>query len=150
MQRLRIAISIVVLSLISSSAGAADEKPSYTPDDFVTSYWAGPPGKFTTLERYQEVKDANFTVAFPVIYGASVEANKAMLDHCQKLGMKAIIYDGRMVASIEGSADRKKALFFSAVAFRYRNAPNIASIQPANNSAVGRIMPKRKSRCVPK
>ena len=27
-------------------------------DDFTISYWCGPPAKFTTLERYKEIKDA--------------------------------------------------------------------------------------------
>jgi hypothetical protein len=127
----------VVLAFLSVSAirASADEQPNYTLDDFVTSYWAGPPGKFTTLERYQEVKNANFTVAFPVIYGASVEANKAMLDHCQKLGMKAIVYDSRMVASIDGSADRKKAL--DEMVRDYKDHPALLAYSITDEPAAG-------------
>jgi hypothetical protein len=135
MQRTRAVLAVLVLSSISSFTRAADEKPKYTSDDFVTSYWAGPPGKFTTLERYQEIKDANFTVAFPVLYGSSREANMAMLDHCQKLGMKAIIYDNRMVASIEGSADRKKAL--DEMVRDYKDHPALLAYSITDEPAAG-------------
>jgi hypothetical protein len=135
MQRIRTALCLLALLCCSATAGAEDEKPAYTPDDFVTSYWCGPPGKLTTLERYQEIKDANFTVAFPVLYGSSVEANKAMLDHCQKLGMKAIIYDNRMVASIEGSADRKKAL--DEMVRDYKDHPALLAYSITDEPAAG-------------
>jgi hypothetical protein len=128
---------LVVLAFLSIPAlrAPAEEKPAYTVDDFVTSYWCGPPGKLTTLERYQEIKDANFTVAFPVLYGSSVEANKAMLDHCQKLGMKAIVYDSRMVASIEGSADRKKAL--DEMVRDYKDHPALLAYSITDEPAAG-------------
>jgi hypothetical protein len=130
-----IVLALASLFILPAFARAADEKPAYTADDFVTSYWCGPPGKFTTFERYQEIKDANFTVAFPVIYGSSVEANKAMLDHCQKLGMKAIVYDSRMVASIDGSADRKKAL--DEMVRDYKDHPALLAYSITDEPAAG-------------
>lgn len=131
----RAILAFALLLVLPAFARAVDEKPAYTADDFVTSYWCGPPGQFTTLQRYQEIKDANFTVAFPVIYGSSVDANKAMLDHCQKLGLKAIIYDSRMVASIEGSADRKKAL--DEMVRDYKDHPALLAYSITDEPAAG-------------
>src|SRR5262245_41335419 len=66
-------------------------------DEFVTSYWYGPPPEQTTFERYKEIKDANFNVVFPpAIGGVTPEVNHRILDYCQKLGMKAVIHDSRM------------------------------------------------------
>src|SRR5688572_32153943 len=103
------AVLACFVSLISLAVHA-EPAPDYTADDFVTSYWCGPPAQFTTFERYQEIKNANFTVAFPIYGSMAVEHNRAMLDYCQRLGMKAIIHDSRTVASIGGSADAKRNL----------------------------------------
>jgi hypothetical protein len=85
------------------------------------SYWSGPPAAFNTIERYKEVKEANFTVAFPPDNGLSVEGNKKMLGFCQQVGLKAIVSDGRMCYSIGGSEDRKKDL--DAMIADYGNHP---------------------------
>ena len=93
-----------LLLLIAHRAPAAEP-------EFHISFWCGPPPEFQTLARYKEIKEANFTLAFPAcIGGASVEQNKKILDFCQQVGLKAMIMDGRMVHSIEGNADRKRAL----------------------------------------
>src|SRR5215217_897948 len=78
--------------------------------EFVISYWCGPPAKFSSLERFQEIKDANFTLAFPPCGGNSVEQNRKMLDYCQQVGLKAMISDGRMVHSIGGKEENKAKL----------------------------------------
>ena len=106
----RSVLILLVLATIVPLTLAEEQIAAYTHEDFVTSYWCGPPGEFTTFERYQEIKDANFTVAFPIYGNLTVERNKAMLDFCQRLGMKAIIHDSRMVASIGGSEDAKRSL----------------------------------------
>src|SRR5690349_426944 len=123
MQPRRFTVILGVLSTLlwASLASAQDQKPDYTVDDFVTSYWCGPPGKFTTLERYQEIKNANFTLAFPILYGQTVEKNKEMLDYCQQLGMKAVVHDSRMVPAIGGSTQNKQAL--DAIIKDYGNHP---------------------------
>src|SRR6185369_6025517 len=98
--------SLFLLLLVVAPAHAAD----FDADEFVISYWCNPPARFTTTQRYQEIKEANFTVAL----GAggqplTVAQNRTMLDLCQQNGMKAIVYDNRMVYSAD-SAEKKAAL----------------------------------------
>jgi hypothetical protein len=100
---------ILTLAMVVTPVGAADDVKVAMPD-FVISYWFGPPPKFTTLDRYQEIKDANFTLAFPAGGGMTVEQNRKMLDHCQSVGMKAVIMDSRMVYSIDNDPKKKAAL----------------------------------------
>lgn len=95
--------------------------PIFAQNEFTISYWCGPPAQFQTLERFQEIKDAGFTLAFPSCNGATVEQNKKVLDLCQQVGLKGLVMDGRMVYSIEGSADRKKQL--DAMIADYANHP---------------------------
>jgi hypothetical protein len=104
------ALTIAAIGVFSSPARAADVKSVYDRDDFVISYWCGPPAKFTTLERYQEVKDAHFTVAMNPCGGMTVADNRKMLDYCQTVGMKAIVMDSRMIFSIGNSAENKAKL----------------------------------------
>jgi hypothetical protein len=97
--------------LICLCAVQANVRADYPFTEFVTSYWYGPPAKFTTLERYKEIQDANFNLVFPAaIGGMSVEQNRKMLDVCQQLGMKALIADARMVTAIGKSAQAKAQL----------------------------------------
>src|SRR4051794_12181556 len=99
MQR-RLLACVAVMLGIAHAARADDAPAPYTADDFVTGYWCGPPEKFTTLERYKEIRNANFTVAFPPATGSGPELNREVLDFCQQLGMKAVILDGRIPLSI--------------------------------------------------
>jgi hypothetical protein len=137
MQRTLAALALFVLCSMTPLArtAEADDKSDYTPDDFVTSYWCGPPAEFTTFERYQEVKNANFTVAFPVIYNQDVSHNKAMLDYCHKLGMKAIVHDRRMVYAIEGSEQRKRDL--DAIVKDYGDHPALLAYHIADEPHAG-------------
>jgi hypothetical protein len=103
--------AIVALFLTFTMAlHAADEPAPYTADDFVTSYWCGPPPAMTTLERYKEIKEANFTVTFPIFGGATTRQIRDSLDFSHQLGMKAVIHDGRIPLSIGGSEEAKKTL----------------------------------------
>ncbi len=70
---------------------------------FMITYWCGPSKKDTTLERYKELADCGFNVAFAAIDNlwekASKEQddhNKKVLDLCQQVGMKAFIWDGNL------------------------------------------------------
>jgi hypothetical protein len=92
-------------------ASAAEEKSAYDPDDFVISYWCGPPARFVTPDRIKEIKEANFTVAFGAGgQGLTPQQNRNLLDCCQQNGMKAIIYDGRMPISIGNTAANRAAI----------------------------------------
>jgi hypothetical protein len=99
-----------MLKLITALLIALCITPTFDDDDFTLSYWFGPPPRFTTLERYQEIKAANFTVALPAGGSMTVEQNRKMLDYCQSVGMKAIIMDGRMIYSIDNNPKNKAAL----------------------------------------
>ena len=87
-------------------AFAADAPPAWEPEVFPISYWCGPPAKFTTLERYKEIKDANFTYAFPIYGGCTPEDVKHQLDYCQQVGLKAFVYEGRMSSQLTESSKK--------------------------------------------
>ncbi len=107
---LRIIMTLLAVVALSSSAIAADGKTAYDPDTFTISYWSGPPSDFNTLERYQEIKDANFTTAFPSTSGMSVQDTRKMLDYCQQVGLNAVIYDSRVVYSIDNNDEKRAKL----------------------------------------
>jgi hypothetical protein len=102
--------AVLVFFAGPAAVRAGDEASAYDPAQFTISYWCGPPAKFNTLQRYQEVKDAGFTVAFPPCGAMTVEQNKQMLQFCQQVGLKAMVQDSRMVLAIGGSADAKAKL----------------------------------------
>ena len=53
----QLVILAAIFFTVAPSARAADR--------FVTSYWYGPPPKFTAIEHYRRIKEANFNVVFP-------------------------------------------------------------------------------------
>lgn len=71
---------------------------------FIISYWDGPPKEETTLERYREIAECGFTVAMPGIEaetdwsnttgGLGDAQNRKILDLCQQVGLKAMIWAG--------------------------------------------------------
>jgi hypothetical protein len=82
--------------------------PARADEQFEVGFWLAPPEKFTTLERYQEIKDAGFTIAFPPLHTPSVEMNRKILDFCRQVGIKGMIADQRMVASLDAPDARAK------------------------------------------
>ena len=89
-------------------AKAPKVEPPVTPPSvdapFMVTYWCGPSKKETTLERYKELADCGFNVAFAAIDNLwekssqeQDEHNKKVLDLCQQVGMKAFIWDGRIL-----------------------------------------------------
>ncbi len=101
-----------VLVAVGLSATGADDAPKSgaAPEGFTISYWCGPPAGFLSRERFQEVEEAHFTLAFPPCGGLTVAQNRAMLDLCQQVGIRAVIADARMVVSIGGSKENEEAL----------------------------------------
>jgi hypothetical protein len=69
---------------------------------FVISFWNGPTKEETTLERYKEIAECGFNVALPGIAGNDPnhaeglgdEHNRKVLDLCQQVGIKAVIWAG--------------------------------------------------------
>src|SRR4051794_19691961 len=100
-------ITLFVATVLGLSTAPTHGEPQH---EFVTSYWYGPPVKFTSLETYRRIKEANFNVVFPPgpIYGpVTTQQNLQILDICQQLGLKAVIYDPRMPRAISNVADAK-------------------------------------------
>jgi hypothetical protein len=121
-RRFVIALFLCALARMAMPAHAADETKSvYNPQEFTISYWAGPPPHFSTPQRYKEIKEANFTLAFPPSWGVTVADNRNTLDFCQAAGLKAVIHDSRMVLSVGGSAEAKKNL--DAIIADYKDHP---------------------------
>src|SRR5687768_6541306 len=92
----RILIFVTLLCASSATAHAPQR-------EFVVSYWYGPPRKFTTIEHYRRIKEANFNVVFPpraLDATLTVEQNLAVLDLCGTLDLRAIVYDPRMPRSL--------------------------------------------------
>jgi len=84
---------LIILAIVFSMAAIARAE-----DRFVTSYWYGPPPKFTTIEHYRRIKEANFNVVFPPgppDTSITREQNLKILDFCHELGMKAVIFEPR-------------------------------------------------------
>jgi hypothetical protein len=97
----RLVILMAVLFAVAPRARAADR--------FVTSYWYGPPPKFTAIEHYRRIKEANFNVVFPPgppDTSITREQNLKILDFCRELGLKAVLFDPRMPKSL-AAADAK-------------------------------------------
>lgn len=80
-----------VLAMLLTVAAAAQP---WQPEEFPIGYWCGPPAAYNTLESWQTIKDCNFTWAMGA--GYNTEGNKAMLDYCGQIGLKAMVIDSRV------------------------------------------------------
>jgi hypothetical protein len=87
---------LMVLAMVIGVA-AADE--SAAPDEFMISYWWGPPAAETTDARYAEIAEANFNVVLQLIPDIGVA--KRTLELCAKYKLKAIVSDPRIAAALD-------------------------------------------------
>lgn len=70
-------------------------------DDFILSYWCGPPSDVDLEKAYADVAEAGFTYTmFPC---AGSRDNKAILDICAKNKLKCFVYDSRILQAGPGS-----------------------------------------------
>jgi hypothetical protein len=90
--------------LLSLGAEPMQVQGAKTDMPFMITYWCGPSKAETNLERYKELAECGFNVAFPAIDNLWEPAsttqevhNLKVLDLCQKVGMKALIWDGNML-----------------------------------------------------
>ncbi len=120
---------------MQARAAAPASQPVWNADTFTIGFWCGPPAKFTTLERYQEIKDAGFTVVFPPNTGVTVDLNKKILGYCEQLGLKAFVTDSRIPAGLENDA-KVKAGIDAAVA-DYAKYPALAGYFIADEPGPG-------------
>ena len=91
---------LAFFAIRASLAGAADglatspaTRPAPRADEFIVSYWYGPPPAQTTLERYRQIREANFNVVFPPgppDTSITPAHNRQILDFCRQLGMRAV------------------------------------------------------------
>jgi hypothetical protein len=133
---MKLAASLVVFSAVALQFFAAPAtQPVWQSDTFAIGFWCGPPGKFTTIERYQEIKDAGFNVVFPPCSGATNETNHKILDYCQQLGMKAFIGDSRIPPG--GATDPKVRAGIDAAVAEYSKHPALAGYFIADEPGPG-------------
>jgi hypothetical protein len=86
--KLFLKILVPLLLVIEAQAASTNQ--------FLISFWCGPPPGGNYDAQYADVAECNFThAAFPCS-GVSVQENKAILDACQKNGLKFILSDGRL------------------------------------------------------
>src|SRR5687768_3537442 len=113
----KLLLILIVLAAVAAmdtarGDGPATSQPTPPQREFVVSYWYGPPPKFTTIEHYRRIKEANFNVVFPpraLDTTLTVEENVAVLDLCRTLDMRAVVYDPRMPRSL-GTPGAKAAI----------------------------------------
>jgi hypothetical protein len=122
-------ISRTLAILVVFGAASAVSAAGYP--EFLVSYWCGPPAAETTLQRYKEIADCGFNVAFVPIDGkGDVEANLKILELCQAVGIKALIHDNRMgelfdeKRGFKTSQQLKKTL--DAIVAQYSSHPALA------------------------
>jgi hypothetical protein len=78
----------LVISMVCAFSASAE--------DFLLSYWCGPPGDKDVEKRYAEVAQCGFNYAMMACSGGL--NNQAVLDACQKNKLKFIVYDPRILA----------------------------------------------------
>lgn len=75
-------------------------------EEFPIGFWHGPPAEFNTLESWEKIRDCNFNFCGPA-RPFSVEENHKMLDFCRRVGLRAMVVDGRISWQMVGD-DRWK------------------------------------------
>ena len=87
------ACQLLIISIATCFAMAANG------DDFILSYWCGPPETVTNLDKaYAEVAECGFNYAMLPCTGATLKGTKAILDACKKHKLKYIVSDSRLLA----------------------------------------------------
>src|SRR4051812_32108603 len=124
MQRSVACLAVELLVAAISFALMAAQSLGVEPSDFIVSYWCGPPAGGNYDAQYAEVAECNFTHAMYPNNGASPEQTKAILNACEKRGLKYFVYDGRVLA--HGPGDKNFAPNLDSIVAEYRNHPAMA------------------------
>lgn len=104
-------------------------------DDFILSYWCGPPPTEDVDKRYAEVAEAGFNYAMLPCSGASVQGNKAILNACKKYKLKYIPVDSR-IGKFEAANPAFKTNL-NAVVAEYGDHPALGGYFVADEPAPG-------------
>lgn len=67
-------------------------------DDFIISFWCGPPADGDLDAQYAEIAECNFTHAAFSCAGNTPEQNRRILEACNRHGLRFILADGRIMA----------------------------------------------------
>jgi hypothetical protein len=109
--------------------------PSAAADEFIISYWWGPPATADLAQRYAEIAECNFTHAGFPGGAATVAQNLAILDACQKHGLKFIVNDSRILRHTPEQAEFKSNL--DAIVADYAKHPALAAYHVADEPGAG-------------
>jgi hypothetical protein len=104
-------------------------------NEFIISYWCGPPSGGDYDAQYAEVAECNFTYAMFPNNGASPEQNKAILAACEKHGLKYLPYDGRVLQHQPN--DPKFAANLDSMIADYSKSPAMAGYFMADEPGPG-------------
>ncbi len=90
-------LAILIASLTACRKPASNVSSTVAPpaakwqaEEFPIGFWVGPPPALNTLEAYRMMKDCGFTMATTSINYTKAD-NLKMLDHCQAVGLKALV-----------------------------------------------------------
>lgn len=132
-------LGLLLMPLIAHSAETVKQLPTLIADNssvFPISFWCGPPDKFISAERFQEIKEAGFTHVMPPCGGAAnAERNRMILDFSQQAGLKAFIADSRMTTVLTGMPDAKARL--NAIINDYKMHPALAGYSITDEPGAG-------------
>lgn len=103
-------------------------------DEFIISYWWGPPARENPERRYAEIAECNFTHAGFPAPPTTVEQNKSILDACQRHGLKLIVNDARILQFTPEQPQFQANL--DAILADYANHPAIAAFHVADEPGV--------------
>jgi hypothetical protein len=124
MSRTIACLSVKLLVALISFTLMAAQSFAVEPSDFIISYWCGPPSGGNYDAQYAEIANCNFTHAMYPVNGGNPDQNKAILNACEKHGLKYIPYDGRVLA--HGPGDPQFAPNLDAMIAEYANHPALA------------------------
>ena len=94
--------SALILAVAAAACICLATGACATPNDFIISFWCGPIPSEPVDARYAEVAEAGFNITQPPCASVTVKDNLAILDACEKLGIKAFIGDERIFARDSG------------------------------------------------
>ncbi len=131
--------SFLVFTLFNSGIHAVNAD-TWPPQEMPITFWCGPPEPYITVQDYQKIKNAGFSIVMPPCGGKSDFAeNKKILETAKLTGLTAVIMDGRMPLAITGNPKASASL--KAIVDDYKKFPALLGYfitdEPSAKSFVG-------------
>lgn len=104
-----IAFSGSLASFMGGSAGARVSFPGS--GEFPIGLWWPPPPSETTVERYREIRNANFNFVIGGNGVSSSPTTASALDAARANGLKFVVFDSRLYRAINGESARSASDF---------------------------------------